>query len=245
MLWGFAACVLSNRWRCFLNLLVLFLFACVFWSCSALSSLSHRNDAIRACAVSTVMADRTEKFVLLIYSRTAYHCSAEAHLTRAWCWGKAEARVWKVSCDVDAKKIHRFRVLIKAFLKKKGTKTAVLRRMAKGVAKLRSVVCSAPGSAPWFPPLAPPPGHKSAFTFTHLADAFIQSDLQLHSGYTFSLVCVFPGNRTHNLLRCWRDALPLSHTGTHDSILSAAEDALIKAGAPPSILLKNTHTAGL
>ncbi len=36
----------------------------------------------------------------------------------------------------------------------------------------------------------------------HLADAFIQSDLQLHSGYTFSLVHVFPGNRTHNLLRC-------------------------------------------
>ncbi len=40
------------------------------------------------------------------------------------------------------------------------------------------------------------------FTFMHLADAFIQSDLQLHSGYTFSLVCVIPGNRTHNLLRC-------------------------------------------
>ncbi len=36
----------------------------------------------------------------------------------------------------------------------------------------------------------------------HLADAFIQSDLQLQSGYTFSLVHVFPGNRTHNLLRC-------------------------------------------
>ncbi len=34
------------------------------------------------------------------------------------------------------------------------------------------------------------------FTFVHLADAFIQSDLQLHSGYTFSLVglCVFPEN---------------------------------------------------
>ncbi len=31
----------------------------------------------------------------------------------------------------------------------------------------------------------------------HLADTFIQSDLQLHSGYTFSLVHVFPGNRTH------------------------------------------------
>ncbi len=40
------------------------------------------------------------------------------------------------------------------------------------------------------------------FTFMHLADAFIQSDLQLHSGYTFSLVHVFPGKRTHNLLRC-------------------------------------------
>ncbi len=26
---------------------------------------------------------------------------------------------------------------------------------------------------------------------------------------------VFPGNRTHNLLRCWRNALPLSHTGTY------------------------------
>ncbi len=52
------------------------------------------------------------------------------------------------------------------------------------------------------------------FTFMHLADAFIQSNLQLHSGYTFSLVCVFPGNRTHNLLRSRRNALPLSHTGT-------------------------------
>ncbi len=49
----------------------------------------------------------------------------------------------------------------------------------------------------------------------HLADAFIQSDLQLHSGYTFSLVHVFPGNRTHNLLRNRRNALPLSHTGTY------------------------------
>ncbi len=28
-----------------------------------------------------------------------------AHLTRAWRWGKAEARVWKVSLDVDAKKL--------------------------------------------------------------------------------------------------------------------------------------------
>ncbi len=34
--------LLSNWWRCFLDLLVLFLFACVFWSCSALSFLGHR-----------------------------------------------------------------------------------------------------------------------------------------------------------------------------------------------------------
>ncbi len=37
-------------------------------------------NAIRACAVSTVTADRTGKFVLLTYSRTASHCSTEAHL---------------------------------------------------------------------------------------------------------------------------------------------------------------------
>ncbi len=35
--------MLSNWWRCFLDLLVLFLFACVFWSCSTLSSLGHRR----------------------------------------------------------------------------------------------------------------------------------------------------------------------------------------------------------
>ncbi len=58
---------------------------------------------------------------------------------------------------------------------------------------------------------------RITFTFMHLADAFIQSDLHLHSGYTFSLVHVFPGNRTHNLLRCWRNALPLSHTGIRHS----------------------------
>ncbi len=43
------------------------------------------------------------------------------------------------------------------------------------------------------------PSSTFTFTFLHLADAFIQSDLQLHSGYTFLLVHVFPGNRTHNL----------------------------------------------
>ncbi len=44
---------------------------------------------------------------------------------------------------------------------------------------------------------------------------FYPKRLTVHSGYTFSLVCAFPGNRTHNLLRCWRNALPLNHTGTH------------------------------
>ncbi len=78
-----------------------------------------------AIRVSAVTADRTGKFALLTYSLTAYHCSTEArlagvhfppHSTRAWCWGKAEARVWKVSFDVDAK----------------------LSRVAKEVAKFRS-----------------------------------------------------------------------------------------------------------
>ncbi len=33
----------------------------------------------------------------------------------------------------------------------------------------------------------------------HLADAFIQSDLQYIQVKHFLSVCVFPGNRTHNL----------------------------------------------
>ncbi len=40
------------------------------------------------------------------------------------------------------------------------------------------------------------------FTFMHLVDAFIQSDLQSIQAIHFISVCVFPGNRTHNLLRC-------------------------------------------
>ncbi len=41
------------------------------------------DDAIRGRTVSTVTAKRTEKFVLLTYSLTAYHCSAEVHFV--WC----------------------------------------------------------------------------------------------------------------------------------------------------------------
>ncbi len=43
----------------------------------------------------------------------------------------------------------------------------------------------------------------STLTFMHLADAFIQSDLQCIQAIHFFLsVCVFPGILTHNLLRC-------------------------------------------
>ncbi len=37
------------------------------------------------------------------------------------------------------------------------------------------------------------------FTFMHLANAFIQSDLQCIQAIHFLSVCMFPGNRTHNL----------------------------------------------
>ncbi len=41
------------------------------------------------------------------------------------------------------------------------------------------------------------------FTFMHLVDTFIQSDLQsIQAIHLFLSVCVFPGNWTHNILRC-------------------------------------------
>ncbi len=40
------------------------------------------------------------------------------------------------------------------------------------------------------------------FTFMHLADAFIQSNLQCIQDIQFLSVCVFPGNQTNNLLHC-------------------------------------------
>ncbi len=39
-------------------------------------------------------------------------------------------------------------------------------------------------------------------TVMHLADAFIQSDLQCIQVIHLLSVCVFPENWTHNLLRC-------------------------------------------
>ncbi len=44
--------------------------------------------------------------------------------------------------------------------------------------------------------------HIHSFTFMHLADAFIQSDLQCIQAIHVLSQCVFLGNRTHNLLRC-------------------------------------------
>ncbi len=46
----------------------------------------------------------------------------------------------------------------------------------------------------------------------YLADAFIQSDLQCIQVIHFLSVCVFPGNRTHNLD-------PLSHRNTPDDLI--------------------------
>ncbi len=86
--------------------------------------------------MSTVTADRTGKFVLLTYSLKVSHCSTEAHLAGVPFPRSFDSRL-KILVGCGCKKIHWFRVLIKVFLvKKKGTKTAVLSR----VAKLRSVV---------------------------------------------------------------------------------------------------------
>ncbi len=52
------------------------------------------------------------------------------------------------------------------------------------------------------------------FTFMHLADAFIQNDLQCIQAIHLYCQYVFPGNRTHNLCTAKRDALPLSHRNT-------------------------------
>ncbi len=58
----------------------------------------------------------------------------------------------------------------------------------------------------------------STFTFMHLADAFIQTTYGAFRLYIFLSVCVFPGNRTHNL--CAANAM-LYHwaTGTLFSFL--------------------------
>ncbi len=84
--------------------------------------------------MSTVTADRTGKIVLLTYSPTASHCSTKTHLAGVPFPRSFDSRLaLRQSCSArlkslvgfGCKKIHRFRILIKAFLvKKKGTKTA-------------------------------------------------------------------------------------------------------------------------
>ncbi len=56
------------------------------------------------------------------------------------------------------------------------------------------------------------------FTFT-----FTEFVLSKATKLTISTVCVFPGNWTHNLLCCWRNALPLSHRNTYLLITHPSE----------------------
>ncbi len=60
-----------------------------------------------------------------------------------------------------------------------------------------------------------------SFFFMHLADAFIQSDLQLHSGYTFSLVCVFweSNPQPFALLTQCSTTEPHRNTWLHDLVI--------------------------
>ncbi len=118
--------------------------------CSVSCALIY-DDVIWEC---TVTADRTGKFVLLAYSLTASHCSVEAHLAgvpfpRSCDSHLALRQSWSTRLKslvlCGCKKILQLRVLIKPFLiKKKGTESAVLSRVAKGVAKLRSRPPQAP-----------------------------------------------------------------------------------------------------
>ncbi len=49
--------------------------------------------------------------------------------------------------------------------------------------------------------------NKDTFTFMHLADSFIQSDLQCIQVIHLLSVCVFPGNWTHDLCAAKHNAL--------------------------------------
>ncbi len=99
-------------------------------SCAVSCALIY-DDAIRACVVSTVTADRTGKIVLLTYSRTASHCSTEAHLAGVPFPRSCDSRLvlrqsytarLKSLVGCGCKKIHRFRVLIKEKSRKRGQK---------------------------------------------------------------------------------------------------------------------------
>ncbi len=71
--------LLSNWWRCFLDLLVLFLFACVFWSCSALSSLGHRIMGPYHTP-GTMQHQARYKCFLLVSARRSYNFHVLHHV---------------------------------------------------------------------------------------------------------------------------------------------------------------------
>ncbi len=106
------------------------------------------DDAIRGCAVSTVTADRTGKFVLLTYSLTASHCSAEAHLAGVPSPHSFDSRlVLRQSCSACLKSLPLIWMqkntpvtrLNKGFsCQEKGDKNC--KTVLSRVAKLRSVV---------------------------------------------------------------------------------------------------------
>ncbi len=53
--------------------------------------------------------------------------------------------------------------------------------------------------------------NKDTFTFMHLADSFIQSDLQCIQVIHLLSVCVFPGNWTHDLYTTCSTTEPQEH----------------------------------
>ncbi len=73
----------------------------------------------------------------------------------------------------------------------------------------------------------------------HLSDAFIQSNLQCIQAIHFLSVCVFPRNWTHNILRCWRNVLPLSHRNS-GSVVDDAESVDLSSDRPILTFITDT-----
>ncbi len=105
-----------------------------------------------------------------------------------------------------------------------------------------------------------PSGPKSSFqmtftfTFMHLADAFIQSDLQCIQVIHFLSVHVFPGNRTHNLcaasamLYVWRKGGEAHSPSCLTSSVKFPQSVMIwgamsSVGVGPLCFLKTNVTA--
>ncbi len=78
VLWAFAAPTVKLM-KMFLDLLVLFLFACVFWSCSALSSLGHRIMGPYHTP-GTMQHQARYKCFLLVSARRSYNFHVLHHV---------------------------------------------------------------------------------------------------------------------------------------------------------------------